>query len=153
KPGPVMFPAAGTSRGPAENSKLLLGLNLCLCPTSKKDRLKPIPAVKPPANKPPVGPPGGSNNYYGLPYPGLVGAGGCGPCIGVSIKCPNGIAVFHFTIGDNPALSLGLWAESPTLDWSKCTAIVCGGDDSWLSNCLADEALRALKLAKIEVEG
>ena len=64
--------------------------------------------------------------------------------------------MFHFTAGDDPSCSLhplvgrGLGHR---LNWLGCTAIICGGDDSRESNCLADEVLAALYGEGIEVEG
>ena len=78
-----------------------------------------------------------------------MGTAGCGPCIGVIIKCNSGFAVYHFTPGDDPSGSLSglMWV----LD--GCTAMVCGGEDTFESNCLASYVLAALRCAAIPIVG
>lgn len=153
---PPPFPAPGTKGNPMPNDTHWIGANLCLfAPTCKENRLSPIPGLKPPSSGTPVGVGGGSHNWYGLPSTTPIGTGGCGPCIALIIKCPGGAAVFHFTAGDDPRGSLGFTAAGPTISWwdQGCTAIICGGDDSSGSNCLADEVISAATRAGIKVVG
>jgi hypothetical protein len=83
-----------------------------------------------------------------------MGTGGCGPCIALIVKCKKGVAVFHFTAGDAPCCSLGVgWDGKPILDWLDCTGIICGGDDSRESNCLADEVVHCAIIAGIKLKG
>ncbi len=44
------------------------------------------------------------------------------------------------------------WAQ-PYIDWKGCSAIVCGGDDSRESNCLADYVLQAIRQNMIQLVG
>lgn len=105
---------------PARNRDTILGFNTCWCPPStKKDRQRPIPGLDalPPGFIPP-GPPPGSHTHY-LPAPGVpIGGGGAGPCIIVVIKCPNGIAVYHFRPANDASWQLGY------NDWTGCEAII-----------------------------
>jgi len=141
-PPPPIFP-----RPNRPNKKLPLGFPLCICPTKKKDRLKPI--LPPPTTLPvpPGGPPGGSSTHY-PPGTAPIGAGGCGPCVAIVIKCPTGIAVYHFYTNDDPynTLTSSTWPPG-------CQAIVCGGDDKRFSNCAADSVLKGAADAGISVVG
>ena len=131
----------------------MLEFNLCFCTKKKKDRESPIPnVITLPKGKAAFGPLGGWNTHYGPVGPGgggpgPIGAGGCGPCVAIVIKCPGGIAVYHFTGGDDA------YNELRNQDWSGCDAIVCGGNDSPESNCLADEVLRGASHGGINVVG
>jgi hypothetical protein len=102
---------------------------------------------------PALGPSGGQYYWFGLPYPGSMGTGGCQGCIAVIIKCSTGVAVYHFTGGDDAACTLGVVFGLRLTSWSGCKAIVCGGDDSRDSNCLADEVLSALSRLSVAVDG
>jgi hypothetical protein len=154
-PTPPDFPKAGQQGPSRDNIKTAFGFNICLCtPNKKSARLKPIPGIGKPAMKPrTVGAIGGTHSWYGWPAIGVVGTGGCAGCIALIVKCKSGVAVYHFTAGDEPGDSLGLALGGGTYDWSACTAIVCGGDDTRESNCLADYVLRAAKDAGISVVG
>jgi hypothetical protein len=141
---PPPFPTTDTCspKPAAKNATMPWGFNFCCCGvTRKKDRLKPSLQIHP-SSIGPVGPSGGRFTFCGLPSSTQVGTGGCLGCIAVIIKCPSGAAVFHFTAGDNPFATLMKynWPSSP-----KCEAIVCGGDDTKESNCLADTVLDVLK--------
>jgi len=144
RPPSPPFPRAKTS-----NTKLFWGgvhYRFC-CPRKKTDRLVTIqnPGTRPTPPPPGWGLSGGSNQFNA--GPGEVG--GCHTCIGVVISCPSGgTAVFHFNTEDNPGRTLDDWT------WpANCEAIVCGGNDEKVSNCLADDVLEALKTEGIKVIG
>jgi RHS repeat-associated protein len=142
---PLPFPRPNKS-----NKKTFLGFNWCICPEPKKDRLRPIPGQTTLAiGSYPIGPGGGSNTHYPPIAPGgpPIGAGGCATCIGLVIKCPGGIAVYHFASGDD-AIN-----QFRGQNWTGCTAIVCGGDDSKESHCLADHVLIGALYGGIDVVG
>jgi hypothetical protein len=68
------------------------------------------------------------------------------------VKGGGSVSVFHFSLGAPP--------DSPnaTLSWfpwqqKGCSAIICGGDDSPDSNCLADDVIAAAKQFGITVVG
>jgi hypothetical protein len=57
------------------------------------------------------------------------------------------VAVFHFSQQDDPAATLG------AMTWPmNCKAIVCGGNDTRDSNCLADKVISAAR-SKFKLEG
>jgi hypothetical protein len=141
RPRPAPAPTKGT------NVQGLIG-GYCItygC-TSKKDRLKPIPGVATPAKNPliGVGPPGGGYAIYPFPTTpaGAVGGGGAQTCIVLVIRCKGIVAVYHFSVGDEPGYTLSRysWPKQP-----PCDAIICGGDNSDQSNCLADDVIEAAK--------
>jgi hypothetical protein len=120
--------------------------------TPKNNRLRPIPgAVKPPKIIPP-GP--NQGNYKVYPFPnstsGPIGGGGALPCIILVVKGPNAgfVAVFHFEVGNTPSATLGQFS------WpAGCEAIICGGDNTGQSNCLADDVNAAANAAGLNVVG
>lgn len=77
-----------------------------------------------------------------------LGGGGALPCIVVVIKCEDSVSVYHFTPGDDPSATLGgnSWP-------SGCSAMVCGGNDEFQSNCLADEAIDGLSDIGVPIDG
>jgi RHS repeat-associated protein len=148
-PKPV-FPAPGAPpTDPSGNTTTLLGFNLCcFTPPSKKKRLRPIGGVERKRDKS-TGTGSGYHQFFPLGGKGLIGTGGCAGCIAVIIKCDSGLAVYHFTAGDDPEGSLGefMWV----LD--HCHAIVCGGDNSRDSNCLASYVIAALNRSGVPIDG
>ena len=123
----------------------------CGC-TSKKDRLSSIPGVLSPVRSPisSVGPGSGTYGISAFPTtpPFAVGGGGAGPCNILVVKCPDFVGVFHFTVGDSPSGTLGMFS------WpSGCSAIICGGDDTAQSNCLGDAVKSAANAAGLNVVG
>ena len=81
----------------------------------------------------------------------MIGGGGSKPCIIVVVKCPNSMAVFHFSPGfppDDPHLTLTGYSWPP-----GCAAVLCGSNGEWLSNCIADRALLGLRRAGIRIDG
>lgn len=126
----------------------------CLFAEGKRERLRPIAGVETLklGQVFPQGPAGGNHTFYTPPFGNaMVGGGGSTPCIIVVIKCPNGISVFHFSPGapgDYPGQTLRRYTW-PT----GCHAIVCGGDDSRQSNCLADDAINSLSSSGIALDG
>jgi hypothetical protein len=150
---PPVLPAPGAK---GDNAKYLFeNYWITWFATSKTDRIKPIPGVVTfGAAGPPVGIGGGSYQIYSPPSKlgDLVGGGGALTCSVLVVKgIANGtpfVAVFHFTAGDSPG---------PTLQkfkWPKgCNAIMCGGNETPQSNCLADDVLAAAKSAGIDVVG
>jgi len=152
-PEPPDFPGPGKDTGTKLNCKMLLGINICLCePTTKAKRLSPIPGLGAPAGPPPqTG--GGEHTWYGWPSDNLIGTGGCNECIGVIIKCPDGVAVYHFTAGDDAGCSLGIHFGGPGINWQQCHAIICGGLDTRISNCLADYVIAAVKASGAKLDG
>lgn len=150
-PTPYFPNLQGVQTRSFKNAPTLTGGNVCLCPRDKKDRLSPIPGVTVVDGIVPVGASGGTHVFYGPPDPkgGRIGTGGCQGCVAVIIKCDDGVAVFHFTAGDYPQATLGHYAWGS----KKCRAIICGGDDTHGSNCLASGAMSALKSAGIPLDG
>lgn len=153
-PFPGAYPEPEFPRGAQDNWKHFTSFgNFCICPGSKDDRLRPITGVGPEPPSPARGPDGGQNRHFSYPTPNPVGAGGCEVCVALVIKCPptsnsgGGVAVYHFTIGDHPCWSLE--AKS----WLGCSAIVCGGNDEFLSRCLANEVIRCAEAARISIDG
>jgi RHS repeat-associated protein len=148
---PTSLPAPGSKGNNAKRpgSLAYLWTNCC---KSKKDRLSPIPDVLTPP-RPPIRSAGpGTGTYEIFPFPtnppSAVGGGGAGPCNLLVVKCSDFVAVFHFTVGDSPSGTLGMFS------WpSGCSAIICGGDDSGQSNCLGDKAKSAAKAAGLDVLG
>lgn len=142
-PTPVAFPAPNTP-----NNRAPLGFNICCWPTRKKNRLRPIKPHSVSLPSPPLGPMNGSNEHYAPPFTGPIGAAGCGSCICIVIKCPSGIAVYHFNARDNPYWTL------KNQKWPLgCEAVVCGGNDEYLSNCLAVLVLDGAHNSGINVIG
>lgn len=141
-------PPFGGGTGTIKNEKTWIGWNLCLCGvTKKKSRLTPNPNPGPAPSSPPGGPSGGSSQFFPPGQTVPIGTGGCAPCAGVVIVCSTGIAVLHFTSGDDPGGTVDNYT------WpAGCKAIVCGSDDSKESNCLHDGVLSALKSAGITVD-
>jgi RHS repeat-associated protein len=139
--------------GKKRNSKMPFGLpNMCLCGAKPKNQqLTPNTNVEilPPGTVTPGGPSGGENTTYPFPpnpTPQLIGTTGANPCVALIVKCANTVTVFHFEQGDLPDFSLD------GIDWSGCTAMVCGGDNSPLSNCLRDLTINAAKNHWIPVQ-
>lgn len=64
------------------------------------------------------------------------------------MNCPDfGVAVFHFAAGDDPSGTLA------TMGWpADCKAIVCGGDNLRISNCLADYVTKAAR-TRFDLQG
>ena len=138
-PTPPFPTVPGGVGKPSPNNTTILGFNFCICPSPKSKRLKQGPVAQL-GRSPRMGPASGTSQYFGPLLPGqLIGAGGCHTCIGVVISCPQGNSVHHFREGGSLS-----WAGQ---NWYGCHAIVCGGDDSRGSNCLADAVLSALNAA------
>ena len=83
----------------------------------------------------------------------MVGTGGCETCIALVIKCKDGVAVYHFTAGDDPIGSLGAGFWGISKSWAGCEAIVCGGNNDQESLCLAKDVLSGAGIAGINVVG
>jgi len=83
----------------------------------------------------------------------MVGTGGCETCIALIIKCPTGVAVFHFTPGDLPSTSIGNYFTGGGTTWAGCHAIICGGNNERESNCLADWVIDAVKQSGATLDG
>lgn len=122
----------------------------------KPDRLREIPGVSEPdpeGKLPPTGAKGpGQNEYIIYPFPttpaGPVGASGAQPCIIVVVKCKDLVAVFHFGIADDPFTTLN------NFSWpSGCKAIICGGDNTDMSNCLGVAAQNAVLAVGLKLDG
>ena len=104
--------------------------------------------------KGPMGPDTGENMTYAFTATQTAPLGGDGAwgCIIAVVRCPatgpGTVTVFHFTGGDSPDCTLNRFTWPP-----GCSAIVCGGDDSGQSNCLADAVVYAAGLAGWNVVG
>ena len=154
---PAPQPVAKFPRSNEDNFKNWWGFNTCRCPPSKADRAVPIPGLGTPPPSVPRGPDGGSNEHYLLPLPGAgpIGAGGCHSCIGLVILCPpnstfsGGVAVYHFTTGDDPCGTLRRARFRPL----GCLAIVCGGTEEHGSLCLAKATIGCARSEGINVVG
>jgi len=141
------FPGSQKCDPASDNVGTLLGINCCLLtPRTKEERKRlPQPPPKKITGPIPIGPLGGSHKFCGHPIAN-TGAGGCGPCIGLVIKCPpkpgsnGGVAIFHFKVGDDPCSTIGTW------DWHGCDAIMCGGVDEHQSMCLAEWVIKCAAL-------
>jgi len=117
----------------------------------KNKRVRAIPNVMPPPT--PTIPQGPSGGYYAVyPFPATppapIGGGGSETCVILIIKGPGYVAVFHFAVGDNPWATLDKFSFPPHAD-----AIVCGGNNTDQSNCLADDVLGATYLSALNVVG
>ena len=150
-PKPLPQPQPGSGGGNTKRPGGSAYLWTCGC-TSKKDRLSPIPGVSSPSTPPitTVGPGSGTYEFAEFPTtpPSAVGGGGAGPCNILVVKCPGFVGVFHFTVGDSPSGTLGMFS------WpSGCSAIICGGDDTGQSNCLGDGVKSAANAAGLNVVG
>jgi len=146
-PRNVVWPGSGSASASKPNKKTLLGYNVCcFTPPTRDKRVSKIPGVVT-YNPPSTGAGTGQNIIYGPPTAN-VGTAGAAPCVALIVNCPgSGVAVFHFTAGDDPAGTLG------SMTWpAGCKAIVCGGDNSRDSNCLADYVIDAAK-SKFKLEG
>lgn len=79
--------------------------------------------------------------FFSPPYGRtMIGGGGAQPCTVVVIKCGTGFAVFHFELNDDPRATLGRYT------WpAGCEALVCGGDDEAMSDCIANLAIETLE--------
>ena len=156
-PPPAAKPGSGPRRptpGSGSNSQRLLPYLFPSCCTAKKDRLKPIPGVATPAKNPipGTGPHGGFYQIYPFPTTpaAAVGGGGAATCIVLVVKCKGIVAVFHFTVGDSPSDTLARFT------WPKklpCDAIICGGNNEGVSNCLADDVISAASGAGLNLVG
>ena len=119
---------------------------------SKKDHLSPIPGVSTPPNLPiqGCGPNAGTYGIYPFPTtpPSAVGSAGAGPCIILVVKCPEFVAVFHFTSGDSPGGTLRRFS------WpSGCSSIMCGFNDDGDTNCRRKDVKSAANAAGLNVVG
>ena len=146
------------TQGQRPNDKRLGGLGyyagqewLCnLCCHDKVSRLRSISGIRPLTRHIPQGPSGGYNQTRPFPSDdGLpIGGGGAAPCIILIVKCPAVVKVFHFSVGDSPTATLQRFGWDP-----HCQAVICGGDDSGQSNCLADDVIRSVNNAGITLVG
>jgi hypothetical protein len=81
---------------------------------------------------------GGSHKTLPLPIDGGQVFGGAQPCAMVVVKCPGFVTVYHFGVLDaGTDMSRRPWPEG-------CHAIMCGGDDTPQSNCIAGSILSNL---------
>jgi RHS repeat-associated protein len=130
-------PKPTPQRGKIPNKRRILR-ELYICDSwckSKESRLKPIPDIV--TQMGPGGPQGSYHMIFPYPSPTNVGGGGAAPCHVLVVKCADTITVFHFKPGDNPSSTLAAYS------WSGCSAIMCGGDGTDVSNCLGDDVLSA----------
>ena len=139
------FPKPGEECVKCDNLGSFTGFPFCCTVTPKPKRTKAFPA-RPISPKDKNYVTGGNNKF--CPPGTQLGSHGMGPCIGVVIQCPDGVAAFHFQATESPYRNILRY------DWPEgCKAIVCGGEDEWYSNCLAKEVLGALTMRGIEVVG
>jgi hypothetical protein len=87
-----------------------------------------------------AGRPLAANSYFGVT--------GAGPCIGVVVVCPGQVVAFHFSAMDDAGATLGKYA------WpANCNAVICGGDNSAVSNDQLVEVINSLKQNGIKLDG
>jgi RHS repeat-associated protein len=136
--------------GTGKTNKTSLGFYaLCRCGTPKRDRLISFPAITVGIAKTINQGPG---TVKTLPPPvkgSTVTSGGALPCAIAIISCPNFVTTYHFSPGADTGgdISGYFWP-------SGCRAIVCGGDNTGESNCLADAVINSIKESgNIKLEG
>lgn len=93
---------------------------------------------------------GKNHQFAGRPLAdgAYFGVQGAGPCIGVIVVCPTQVAAFHFSATDDAGATLRKYA------WPKdCTAVICGGDNSAVSNDEVMEVISCLERHGIKIQG
>ena len=81
------------------------------------------------------------NSYFGVD--------GAGPCIGVVVVCPSQVVAFHFDQGKDDA-----GATLSQYTWPKGShAVICGGDNSPVSNDQLIEVINSLANNGIKLDG
>ena len=92
----------------------------------------------------------GTHCVAGLPLApnSYFGVFGAGPCIGVVVLCPGKVVAFHFNALDDAGATLRQYA------WPKnCNAVICGGDNSAVSNDELIEVINSLESNGIKLDG